>query len=94
MIRRRRLPRFISSRGMESLKIYETMQSNNPDIENSYLPGYMKDFMDVLKSSGRSRPVGDFPVLETYIKESGSYPNMKNYGEIYLNHEEFMKEFN
>lgn len=78
---------------MESLKNYETMQSNNPDIEERYLPGYMKDFMDVLKSSGRSRPVGDFPVLETYIKEAGSYPNMKNYGEIYLNHEEFMKEF-
>jgi len=63
------------------------------EIENRYLPGHMIDFVDVLRSSGRSRPVGDFPVLETYITEAGVHPHMKNYGEIYLNHEEFMKEF-
>lgn len=84
----KRKPRFI-----HELEERRSMQSNNPMMENEYLPGYMKDVADVMRSSGRSRPVGDFPVLETYLQDAGSRPNMKNYGEIYLNHAEFMKEF-
>ena len=51
-----------------------------------------KDVLNILQSSGKSRPSGDFPVLQEYLKETGFHPFIKNYGEIALNHVEFIKD--
>ena len=50
------------------------------------------EFFNVLKSSGRARPLHDFPVLQTYIESAGSHPFCKNFSEISINHIDFMKE--
>jgi hypothetical protein len=51
------------------------------------------EILSILRSSGRSRPVNDFPVLEFYIKDCGSYPFTISFGEAPINHVEFMREF-
>lgn len=73
--------RKISKRILDGIE-YIPSEGNRPD-----------EVMNVLRSSGRSRPINDFPILETYLSETGTHPYMRNYGDIYLNHEEFMKDF-
>jgi hypothetical protein len=51
-----------------------------------------KDVMNVLRSSGKSRSVDDFPVLEYCLVDCGSYPRVIDYSSISLNPQSFSEE--
>lgn len=51
-----------------------------------------KDVMNVLRSSGKSRSVDDFPVLEYCLADCGSYPRVRDYSSITLNPQSFLEE--
>lgn len=51
-----------------------------------------EDILNVLKSSGKSRGLEDYPVLYTYLQETGLYPFIKSYSDCPLNQGEFVKE--
>jgi hypothetical protein len=72
----------ISKRMLDGIEYIPTYDGHRPE-----------EVLNVLRSSGRSRMINDFPILETYLSEAGTHPYMRNYGDIYLNHEEFMKDF-
>ena len=60
--------------------------------EYMYELGNRKDIINVLRSSGKSRSIEDFPLLEVYLNETGNYPFSKNYGDLSLNHIELVNE--
>jgi hypothetical protein len=58
-----------------------------------YISPELAEVVNVMKSSGKSRNMNDYPVLQIYLEETGMYPYIKNYSEISLNHVEFLKDF-
>jgi hypothetical protein len=52
----------------------------------------MKEAINVLKSSGKSRPVQDFPLLEYYLNDTGKFPFVKSYDDISLNHIDLVED--
>jgi hypothetical protein len=63
------------------------------EIEREFDFSKDKNLLNILQSSGKSRPVNDFPVLQYYLQDTQTYPFVKNYAEIPLNHVEFMIDF-
>jgi len=51
-----------------------------------------KDVMNVLRSTGKSRSVDDFPILEYCLTDCGSYPRIRDYANIALNPQSFSEE--
>ena len=49
--------------------------------------------LNILRSSGKSRPPSDFPLLHYYLERNGIHPFIKNYNENTLNHVSFLEDF-
>jgi hypothetical protein len=52
----------------------------------------MKDAINVLRSSGKSRPIQDFPLLEYYLNDTGKFPFVKSYDDVSLNHIDLVED--
>ena len=50
------------------------------------------DIMNILQSSGRSRSIDDFPILQHYLSDVGSYPVIKSYSDCTLDQTRLMLE--
>ncbi len=51
-----------------------------------------KEAMNVLRSSGKSRPANDFPLLEYYLVDTASHPRVRSYENITINEKTFIEE--
>lgn len=45
-----------------------------------------RETLNILRSSGKSRPYTDFPLLEVFLNDVGSFPFVKSYEDLSLNH--------
>jgi hypothetical protein len=54
--------------------------------------GSKRDVINILRSSGKSRGIEDFPILEVYLNETENYPFSKNYGDLSLDHIELIAD--
>lgn len=50
------------------------------------------DLLNILSTSGRSRGVEDYPVLNVYVKETGLYPFVKTFSDSPMSHTEIFKQ--
>ena len=57
-----------------------------------YLGSQDKDLLNILRSSGKSRPANDFPILQIYLEETGSHPMVRDFNEISINHISMVEE--
>ena len=71
-------------------------------MKKEFLPKDLDDLLksfsvdnvfNAIQSSGKSRNISDFPLLQYYLTDVGFYPHVKNYNEISLNHVKFTEEF-
>ena len=53
-----------------------------------------KELVDVLRSTGKSRPVEDYPVLQVYLQDTGFYPFVKSYVESPMSNGDIIEKLN
>lgn len=62
------------------------------EYENENSVSGRRDFLNVLKSSGKSRHSTDFPILQVYLDDTGAHPMLRDFCEISVDHGSLMKE--